>query len=107
MVSSQDALGFAAGTLTTVAFVPQVVRIVRLRHADDLSWWMFGIFAAGVALWLWYGLRLDALPVILANVVTLALALTILLLKWHFGRGGDEKHVPPVYGAEQEPGKDG
>jgi MtN3 and saliva related transmembrane protein len=106
MVTSHDALGLAAGTLTTVAFVPQVVRIIRLRHADDLSWWMFGIFAAGVALWLWYGIRLDALPVILANVVTLALAVTILLLKWHFGRGADTKRAPPAYRAKHETGKD-
>jgi MtN3 and saliva related transmembrane protein len=91
MVSSQDALGLAAGTLTTLAFVPQVVRIVRLRHADDLSWWMFGIFAAGVVLWLWYGLREGALPIIATNVVTLALALTILVLKWRFGRGSGRK----------------
>ena len=47
---------------------------------------MFGIFSAGVALWLWYGMRLDALPVILANVVTLVLALAILVLKWRYGR---------------------
>jgi len=98
-------LGPAAGTFTTAAFIAQVVRIVRLRDADDRSRWMFGIFAAGVAPWLWYGVRLDALPVVLANVV--ALALTICVFKWHFRRVGDEKHAPPVHGAEQEPGKDG
>ena len=77
-----DTLGLAAGTLTTIAFVPQIVRIVRVRHADDLSWWTFGTFALGVALWLVYGLELHAVPIIVANVATLGLALVILILKW-------------------------
>jgi len=86
MISTQDLLGLAAGSLTTVAFVPQIFRIVKTRSAHDISWWMFGIFCTGIALWLWYGIRLDALPLILANVVTLVLALTILFLKWRYGR---------------------
>ena len=86
MISAQDSLGLLAGTLTTIAFIPQIVRIVRTRSAHDISWWMFGIFCTGIALWLWYGIRLDALPLILANVVTLALALAILFLKWRYGR---------------------
>ncbi len=86
-VSVQDALGFAAGTLTTIAFVPQVARMVRLRHAEDLSWWMFAIFSAGTLLWLWYGIRLGSRPVILANVATLALLSAIVVLKWRYRRG--------------------
>jgi MtN3 and saliva related transmembrane protein len=96
MISAQDALGLAAGSLTTVAFVPQIFRIVKTRSAHDISWWMFGIFCTGIALWLWYGIRLDALPLILANVVTLALALTILFLKWRYGRDArPSPHVAP------------
>ena len=90
-----DTLGLAAGTLTTIAFVPQIVRIVRVRHADDLSWWTFGTFALGVALWLVYGLRLDAIPIIAANVVTLALALVILVLKWWYRSGGGHDAQAP------------
>ena len=101
MVSTQDLLGLAAGSLTTVAFVPQIFRIVRTRSAHDISWWMFGIFCTGVALWLWYGIRLDALPVILANVVTLALALTILFLKWRYGRD-----APPAPHVASPPERD-
>ena len=97
-LTAQDALGFAAGTLTTIAFVPQLFRIVRTRSAHDISWWMFGIFSVGVALWLWYGIREEALPLIFANVITLVLAATILILKWRYGRDVP----PPHYGAEQE-----
>ena len=79
-----DTLGYIAGTLTTVAFVPQVVRILRVRRAEDLSWWTFGTFTLGVVLWLAYGLELGAAPIIVANIVMLALALSILLLKWRY-----------------------
>ncbi len=91
-----DTLGLAAGTLTTIAFVPQIVRIVRVRHADDLSWWTFGTFALGVALWLTYGLTLDAVPIIAANVVTLALAVVILVLKWRYRTGGGHEREAPA-----------
>jgi MtN3 and saliva related transmembrane protein len=85
-VIGHDTLGLIAGALTTIAFVPQVVRIVRTRSAHDISWVMFALFSVGIALWLWYGLRLSSLPLIAANVVTLALALVILFLKWQYGR---------------------
>jgi MtN3 and saliva related transmembrane protein len=97
-VNPGDALGFVAGTLTTVAFVPQLVRIIKTRSAHDISWWMFGIFSVGVVLWLWYGIRAEALPLVIANVVTLGLAAAILILKWRYGRDAP----PPHYGAEQE-----
>lgn len=83
-----DWLGALAGTLTTVAFVPQVWRIHRRRSAEDVSWGMFLIFSAGVVLWLIYGVLIDARPIVLANVVTLVLALAILALKWRYDRPG-------------------
>ena len=98
MADLVDVTGFAAATLSTVAFVPQVLRIVRTRSAHDISWWMFGIISLAAALWLGYGLLLDALPVILANAVTLMLAAAILALKWRYGRD-----LPsPGYGDSRE-----
>lgn len=88
---NQDWLGLAAGTLTTVAFVPQVVRIWQRKHADDISTSMFVIFIAGVALWLCYGVTLNAWPVIAANAITLVLAMTILLLKYHYRRSARKR----------------
>ena len=82
-----DTIGLVAGVLTTIAFVPQVVRIVRTRSAYDISWVMFGILALGSALWLWYGIALRSRPLILTNVVTLSLQLAIFYLKWRYGRG--------------------
>jgi len=80
-----DLIGFAAGTLTTVSFLPQVVKIWRTRSAGDLSMGMFTLFGSGVFLWLVYGLALGSLPVIVANAITLALAVTIVVLKLRYG----------------------
>jgi MtN3 and saliva related transmembrane protein len=74
-------IGFIAGTLTTLSFVPQVLHAFRSKRCDDLSWGMLLTFSAGVVLWLLYGIRLWAMPVILANAVTLVLLITIIALK--------------------------
>jgi MtN3 and saliva related transmembrane protein len=76
-----SAIGFVAATLTTVSFVPQVVRILRTRDTNGISLAMYLVFTAGILLWLTYGVMTGDLPVILANVVTFALAVTILVLK--------------------------
>jgi MtN3 and saliva related transmembrane protein len=76
-----ELLGFIAGMLTTVSFVPQVLKAWQSKRCDDLSWGMLVTFSAGVVLWLTYGLRLWAMPIILANAVTLALLVTIIVLK--------------------------
>lgn len=77
-------LGFIAGVLTTVAFVPQVLKIWRSKQAHDISLGMFVLFSIGVALWIAYGILIGSTPVILANSVTLTLALLILALKLYF-----------------------
>ena len=81
---AQDALGIVAGTLTTLSFVPQLLRIVRTRSAADISWGMFSVFAVGTILWVIWGFTQNAVPVILANVVTLVLAAIIMILKWRY-----------------------
>ena len=83
-MNDTELIGVVAGTLTTIAFIPQVLRIWKTKHAQDISLATFAIFSSGVALWLLYGLRIASWPIILANAVTLLLVLLILLLKWHF-----------------------
>jgi MtN3 and saliva related transmembrane protein len=80
-MESANTLGFIAGILTTVAFIPQVVKIWKSKHTQDISLGMFAIFSAGVFLWLLYGVQIGATPVVIANTVTLGLALTILIFK--------------------------
>ncbi len=84
--TATTALGFAAATLTTVAFAPQLVRVLRTRSAEDLSLAMLGIFNLGVVLWLAYGVRVWAVPIIAANTVTLAQSGALLVLKVRYDR---------------------
>jgi MtN3 and saliva related transmembrane protein len=74
-------LGLAAGTLTTISFVPQVVRVWKSRSTKDLSLGMFLLFTLGVLLWSIYGFILMQWPIILANVITLCLSCIILWFK--------------------------
>ncbi len=76
-----DLIGTLAGTFTTIAFIPQVVKTWRSGTAEDISLAMFLLFTSGVVLWLIYGIALNALPIIIANGITLLLALTIVALK--------------------------
>lgn len=76
-----DILGFVAAVLTTGSFVPQAVLTVRTRDVSGVSLAMYSAFTAGVAMWLAYGIALRAWPIVVANLVTLALAATILGVK--------------------------
>lgn len=77
-------LGLVAGLLTTLSFVPQVVKTWRSRSARDLSLVMFLLYCLGVFLWMIYGFMIDELPVILWNIITLILASIILVFKIWF-----------------------
>ncbi len=81
-----DVIGFIAAVLTTASFVPQAWHTFRTRDVSGISLGMYSAFTAGVACWLVYGLLLGAWPVVIANLVTLSLAATILLMKLRFGQ---------------------
>jgi MtN3 and saliva related transmembrane protein len=85
-MSSGDIIGFCAAFLTTASFIPQAWLTFRTRDVSGISTGMYSAFTLGVALWLVYGLTLGAWPVVVANTITLALALSILVMKLRFGR---------------------
>ncbi|NES02372.1 MAG: hypothetical protein F6K22_05680 [Okeania sp. SIO2F4] len=74
-------LGLFAGSLTTIAFLPQVIKTWRTRSTKDISLEMFAIFCSGVLLWIIYGSLVKDIPVIFTNVATLSLASPILWFK--------------------------
>jgi MtN3 and saliva related transmembrane protein len=78
---SIDILGFVAGALSTIAFVPQVIHSWTTRDLGGISLKMYSLFTAGVALWLVYGVALGSWPIIAANAVTVLLAGSVLILK--------------------------
>ncbi|WP_394755906.1 SemiSWEET transporter [Rhodoferax sp.] len=83
-MSLTELFGYCAAVLTTVSFVPQAWHTFKTRDVRGISLGMYSVFTAGVACWLIYGLLLGAWPIVLANIVTLALAGGILLMKLRF-----------------------
>lgn len=77
-------LGLVAGTLTTLSFLPQVIKAWKSRSTRDISLGMFAMFCTGVFLWIVYGLLVGDIPVLVANTVTFLLAATILVLKLRY-----------------------
>ena len=79
-----DLVGYLAAILTTASFVPQAWLTFRTRDVSGISLGMYGVFTAGIALWLAYGILMRAWPVVAANAITLALAASILVMKLVF-----------------------
>ena len=80
-----ELVGSLAAFLTTIAFVPQVLKIWRSKSARDISLPMYLSFTAGVALWLVYGVMIASTPIVVANIVTLCLALAVIVMKRRWG----------------------
>jgi MtN3 and saliva related transmembrane protein len=74
-----------AATLTTGAFVPQALHIIRHKDTRAISLYMYLAFAVGVLLWLLFGVLIDNWPVIISNAITLVLAIAIIALKLKYG----------------------
>jgi MtN3 and saliva related transmembrane protein len=83
-MSLSDLIGYLAATLTTCSFLPQAVHTFRTRDVSGISLGMYSVFTTGVALWLAYGLALQAWPIVVANAITLMLATAILVMKLRF-----------------------
>jgi MtN3 and saliva related transmembrane protein len=77
-------VGYIAGTLTTLSFVPQVIRTWNLKETKDFSLTMLLLFAAGMLLWTVYGIWINSFPIIAANIVTFGLVLFLLWMKIKF-----------------------
>ena len=81
-----DLIGSLAACLTTVSFVPQAWLTFKTRDVSGVSLLMYSVFTVGVALWLAYGLLLRSWPMVVANAITLVLALMILAMKLVYRR---------------------
>jgi MtN3 and saliva related transmembrane protein len=80
-----DWIGAVAATLTTTAFIPQVIKVWQTRHTKDISLGMYVIFTSGVAMWAIYGWMIASWPVVAANVLTFLLAGSVLAMKLRYG----------------------
>ena len=84
-IDAINTIGFIAAVLTTGSFVPQAWLSFKTRDVSGISLGMYSAFTLGVALWLVYGVLLYSWPLMIANSITLALALAILVMKLRFG----------------------
>ena len=91
-----ESIGTAAAVCTTVAFLPQLIRVWQRKSADDISLTMFLLFSTGVGLWLIYGIRIGSMPIAGANAITLALAVAILVLKLYYSGRGNAGAAPEL-----------
>jgi MtN3 and saliva related transmembrane protein len=83
-MQTTDLIGSIAATLTTASFLPQAWHTFRTRDVSGISLGMYSVFTLGVALWLVYGLLMNAWPIVVANAITVALAFAILVMKLQY-----------------------
>jgi MtN3 and saliva related transmembrane protein len=84
MAFNIEIVGLVAAALTTAAFVPQVYKTWKTKSADELSLTMYLVFFTGIMLWLAYGILLNSLSIMLANIVTGILVLVLIYFKWRY-----------------------
>ena len=67
LTMSENILGIVAGVLTSVSMIPQLVKVLKEKNVEDISWIMLLVLISGLSLWVWYGFLKDELPIILSN----------------------------------------
>ena len=78
--------GYFAATLTTAAFLPQLIKTLKTKKADDVSLLTLIMFLCGVVFWIIYGYAISSIPILIANTITLILNFFILISKIYYGR---------------------
>ena len=86
-----DIFGYFAAILTTAAFLPQLIKTLRTKKADDVSLTTLLMFIIGVMFWIIYGYKISSSPILIANLITLILNLLILISKIYFSKTFIEK----------------
>jgi MtN3 and saliva related transmembrane protein len=80
-----EILGLVAGICTSSSLIPQLVKTIKLRKADDVSVFMFIVMMTGNSLWIYYGIDKSDFPIIATNILALSLNIAMLVLKAKFG----------------------
>lgn len=84
-------IGLIAGSLTSIAAIPQVVKTLKTRHVRDISIWQPLLLSCGVALWMMYGILIKDLPLIVANITPLICNVVLTGMKLYYGRDASQK----------------
>ena len=78
--------GYFAAILTTLAFLPQLIKTLKTKKADDVSLITLIMFLTGVLSWIIYGYKISSTPILLSNLITFILNLLILIFKITFSK---------------------
>ena len=81
-----DLFGYFAAILTTAAFLPQLIKTLKTKKADDVSLITLIMFLSGVGSWIIYGYKISSFPILLANIITFILNLLILISKIYYAK---------------------
>ena len=81
-----EIFGYFAAILTTSAFLPQLIKTLKSKKADDVSLTTLIMFIVGVISWIIYGLKISSTPILIANLITLILNFLILISKIYFSK---------------------
>ena len=82
-----EIIGIAAGTFTAVSLLPQLIKLIREKKAEDISLFYLIILLCGLILWIIYGIRKEDLPIIVTNAISLVINVTVLILGAKYKRG--------------------
>ena len=78
--------GYFAAILTTAAFLPQLIKTLNTKKADDVSLLTLIMFISGVGSWIIYGYKISSFPILLANIITFILNLLIIISKIYYAK---------------------
>lgn len=82
---TSDWVGYIAGFITTICFMPQAIKLFRTRQTEGISLLAYCLYFSGISLWLFYGVMINSTPIILCNSITLIPTALIILMKWRLG----------------------
>ena len=86
-----EIFGYIAAILTTAAFLPQLIKTLNTKKADDVSLITLIMFIIGVLCWIIYGYKISSIPILIANLITLILNLLILISKIYFSKSYSQR----------------
>ncbi len=81
-----EVLGLVAGGITSVAMMPQLIKVIKEKNAEDISVVMLLVLITGLSLWVWYGILQNELPIILSNSFSVLVNITLLICCMMFKR---------------------
>ena len=85
-----DLFGFSAALLTTIAFLPQLYKTWKTKTAEDVSLVMLILFITGLICWIIYGLKINSIPILTANIITFIFNFSILILKITYSKSREQ-----------------